>query len=151
VEALRESRRGCVEVYGLWASARAHVAVGVARRLGCNLLIVAAGRSECEDIHDDVCTFADPSRAVFFPSWQVLPGDEVGPSDEIMAERLAVLERLAFAPAETKPFHIIAAVRSVVQLVVPKDLLAGQPNGSREAGRRPVHIGSQPQTVPVGL
>ncbi len=126
VEALEASRRTCIEVYGLWASARAHLAVGVAKRLGCNLLIVAAGRSESEDIHDDICTFADPSCAVFFPSWQVLPGDDVGPSDEIMAERLAALERLVFPPAETAPAHVIATVRSVMQLVVPKDLLASR-------------------------
>ncbi len=126
VEALETSRRSCVEVYGLWASARAHLAVGVAKRLGCNLLIVAAGRSESEDIHDDVCTFADPERVMLFPSWQVLPGDEVGPSDEIMSERLATLERLAFAPGEAKPFYVIASVRSAVQLVVPKELLASR-------------------------
>ena len=124
VEALEAARDSCVEVYGLWASAKAHLAVGVAKRLGCNLLVVAAGRSESEDVHDDVCTFSDPENTLLFPSWQILAGDEVAPSDEIISERMSTLERLAFAGSQTETLYIVTHPRSLVQLVAPKKLLA---------------------------
>ena len=123
---LETSPNRCVEVYGLWASAKAHLAAGVAKRLGCNLLIVAAGRSEADDIYDDVCTFADPQSVLLFPSWQVLPGDEVAPSDEIVSERMTTLERLAFAGGRTPPLCVVTHPRALVQPVVPQEVLAAR-------------------------
>jgi len=126
VEELETSRRSCVEVYGLWASAKSHLTAGVARRLGCNILIVAAGRSQSDDVHDDFCTFAEPERVLLFPPWQLLPGDEVAPSDEIMSERMTTLERLTFAGDGTSPIYVVTHPRSLVQPVLPRELLAAR-------------------------
>jgi len=123
VEALEGAHEPCVEVYGLWASAKAHLAVGVARRLGCGLLIVAAGTSEAEDVHDDISTFSDSENVLFFPSWQVLVADDVAPSDEIVAERMSTLERLASSPQQAPPVYVVTHPRSLMQLVVPPELL----------------------------
>jgi len=122
--ALEGAREPCVEVYGLWASAKAHLAVGVARRLGCGLLIVAAGTSESEDVYDDISTFSDSENVLLFPSWQVLVADDVAPSDEIVAERMSTLERLASGPQQDPPLYVVTHPRSLVQLVVPPELLA---------------------------
>jgi len=123
-EMLRDAPNSCVEVYGLWASAKAHLVVGVAKRLRCNLLVVTSGRSESEDVYDDVCTFAGSERVMLFPSWQVLPKDDIAPSDEVMSERIGTLERLTFTESEPAPFYVVSSVQSLVQLVAPREALA---------------------------
>ena len=126
VEVLEGSYDSCAEVYGLWASAKTHLAVGIARRLGCGLLIVAAGTSESEEVYDDISTFSDSENVLLFPSWQVLVADDVAPSDEIVAERMSTLERLASDVDQGVPLYVVTHPRSLVQLVVPRELLAAQ-------------------------
>ncbi len=108
-----------VETAGPWGSGKSLIAVQAAQALGRSLLVVTAGRIEAEAVFDDVCTFAGEAAAAYFPAWEVLPTDSMAPSDDIVAERMNTLKRLAAAQARGETMHVVLPVRSLVQRVVP--------------------------------
>ncbi|MBI2434759.1 MAG: transcription-repair coupling factor [Candidatus Hydrogenedentes bacterium] len=114
-----------VEVVGPWGSAKSLIAVQTARELGCSLLIIAAGRTDAEQIHDDLTTFAGEDSVALFPAWEVLPSDTMDPADDIVAERMNTLQRMTAALEGQRPLHVVAPVRSLLQHVVRRKRLAG--------------------------
>jgi len=124
VQALRRQRAGLVEVAGPWGSAKTLMAVQTAQALDRSLLIVAPGRIEAEAIHDDLITFAGEERSALFPAWEVLPSDTMNPADDIVAERMNTLKRLATAMECEEPLYAVFPVRALLQHVVGrKDLV----------------------------
>ena len=118
----RKSRRD-IEVIGPWGSAKTAVAVQAAEALGRPLLVVASGRIEAEAIYDDLVTFAGEERCVLFPAWEVLPSDAMNPADDIVAERMNALKRLAAALEGGELIHAVFPVRSLLQYVVNRKRL----------------------------
>lgn len=118
----RKSRHD-VESAGAWGSGKTLLAVQAAQALGRTLLFVTAGRIEAEAVFDDCCTFAGDEAAAYFPAWEVLPTDSMAPSDDIVAERMNTLKRLAAAQARGDIMHVVLPVRALVQRVInPKRL-----------------------------
>ncbi len=113
------------EVVGLWGSAKAAVAVQVALEANRPLLLLAAGRLEAEAIHDDLCTFAGEERTCLFPAWEVLPSDTMNPADDIVAERMNALMRLAAAKERGEAMCAVMPVRSLLQYVAGSKRLTG--------------------------
>lgn len=111
------------EVVGPWGSGKTLAAAQTAQALGCSLLIVAPGRIDAEAIHDDLTTFAGEESAALFPAWEVLPTDTMSPSDDIIAERMNTLKRLAAAMEAGAPMYVSLPVRSLLQCVVRRDHL----------------------------
>jgi len=62
-------------------------------------------------------------ETLVFPAWDCLPYDRVSPTAEVMARRLAVLSRLAEAPAG--PLLVVATVNAVLQYLPPPEAIAG--------------------------
>ncbi|HOS03966.1 MAG TPA: CarD family transcriptional regulator, partial [Candidatus Hydrogenedentes bacterium] len=104
-----------VEVVGPWGCGKSLVAVQAAARLGRPVLVVAPGRIESENVHEDLCAFAPNAVNLVSPAWEVLPTDHMAPADDIVAERLNALEQIAASSKEGTPFHLVAPVRSVLQ------------------------------------
>ncbi len=112
-----------VEIVGPWGSGKSLLPLQVAAQLGAPLLFLTAGRLEAEGIHDDLCTFSDEDQAALFPAWEVLPTDTMSPADDIVAERMNTLKRLAAARDSDTPMMAVAPLRALLQYVVnPKRL-----------------------------
>ena len=131
---LSRGRAPLAEAVGPWGSGKSAVAAQTAEALGVPLLVVAPTRVEAEAIHDDLVTFAGEDGAALFPAWEVLPTDTMDPADDIVAERMNTLTRLAKAAEAGRPVHGVFPVRALLQYVVdPGRLAAGSMR--LEAGR----------------
>jgi transcription-repair coupling factor (superfamily II helicase) len=107
-----------VEVVGPWGSAKSLTAAQTALALDRPLVFLCAGRIEAEAVYDDLCTFAGEERVALFPAWEVLPSDTMNPSDDIVAERLDTMRRLATALEDGEALFLVLPVRSLMQRVV---------------------------------
>jgi len=112
-----------IEVVGTWGSAKSLIAAQTAEALNAPLVLITASRVEADAIFDDLSTFTDPDRCALFPAWEVLPSDAMEPSDDIVAERMNALVRLASAPAES-PMRVVLPVASALQYVIAPKALA---------------------------
>jgi len=120
---LGRAAKPLVEIVGPWGSGKSLAAVQAAAALGRSVLIVAPGRIEAEAIHDDLITFAGEENAALFPAWEVLPSDTMNPSDDIVAERMNTLQRLAAAMDAGQQMHVVVPVRSLLQRVIDRKRL----------------------------
>jgi transcription-repair coupling factor (superfamily II helicase) len=120
-EAIRAGR--AAEIVGPWGSAKSILACQAAAALGVSLLYVTTGRVESEGVLEDLLTFCGPDSAALLPAWEVLPTDIMAPADDIVAERMNTLERLATRPKDAPPIHTVVPVRSLLQCVANRDHL----------------------------
>ena len=111
------------EVVGPWGSAKSILAAQTAEALGVPLLYITTGRVESEGVIEDVQTFCDPDCVALLPAWEVLPTDVMAPADDVVAERMNTLERLANRPKGAKPVHAVVPIRSLLQCVANRDQL----------------------------
>ena len=118
---------GSKRVQGLQGGAHAFVLSLMAERAQRPILIVAPGAREAENLYDDLVFFlgADPesaplqSRLHLFPSWEVLPFENLSPHPENIAGRLEGLYKLV---EEASPI-LIATPAALMQRVIPKESL----------------------------
>ncbi len=90
-ETLREEGRASLE--GLWGASAPAVAAALLPDCPSTLLYVVAHIDAVDDARDDWRLLAGVDPPVF-PAWEALP-TEVDVSDEVLADRLRVLKRLA--------------------------------------------------------
>ncbi len=118
---------GSKRIQGLQGGAHAFVLSLLAERMQRPMLIVVAGAREAENLYDDLHFFlgavpsADPlrSRLHLFPSWEVLPFENLSPHPENIAGRLEGLYKLVEEPAPI----LIATPAALMQRVLPKEAL----------------------------
>lgn len=125
VAALSKKAKQHVEVVGPWGSSKTLVAVQAALELGRSLLILAPGRIEAEHIQNDLATFVGEEHSTLFPAWEVLPTDSMNPSDDIVAERMDTLKRLALSQEAGEPAYCVLPVRAFLQKVINRKRLLG--------------------------
>ena len=124
---LRGTWTGNKRVQGLQGGARAFVLSLVAERQRRPILIVAPGTREAEDLYEDLHFFLDadsstalsPSRVHLFPSWEVLPFENLSPHPENIAGRLEGIYQLV---EEAAPI-LIATPAALMQRVIAKPSL----------------------------
>jgi transcription-repair coupling factor (superfamily II helicase) len=121
-----KARAQGIEIVGPWGSAKALVAVQLARAAGASLLYLTAGRIESESAMDDLCAFAGADECAVLPAWEVLPTDAMQPADDIVAERMTALQHMANALEDGVPIYASVSVRSFLQPVVRRDTLTGE-------------------------
>lgn len=114
-----------VEAVGPWGSAKTAIAVQTAQTLGRSLLVITRARTEAEGVFEDLCTFAGEPACALFPAWEVLPNDLMPPADDIMAERMNTLERLANAQRLGQPMYVSLPLDALLQYVPRADHLLG--------------------------
>ncbi len=122
-ETLRSGQAPAVDAVGLWGSSKALIAVQIAETLERPLLLVTKSRIEAESVYEDLATFADPDRCAHLPAWEVLPTDVMDPADDIVAERMYTLQRLAGAMRAGDSNYTVAPVRSLLQYVIGREHL----------------------------
>jgi transcription-repair coupling factor (superfamily II helicase) len=118
---------GSKRVQGLQGGAHAFVLSLMTERAQRPILIVAPGAREAENLYDDLMFFlgAEPvtaplqSRLHLFPSWEILPFENLSPHPENIAGRLEGLYKLVEEPAPI----LIATPAALMQRVIPKESL----------------------------
>jgi len=116
-DALSDARRLPVQVGGLWGASKSLLAAEAARSSGSSLVVVAPSNAEADHITEDLAVFLPEYDALMYPAWGVLPDDVMPPSEEVMSDRMAVLERLLFRPADASPLVVVAPVRALMHEV----------------------------------
>ncbi|MGI4894488.1 MAG: transcription-repair coupling factor [Janthinobacterium lividum] len=86
------------------------------------LLVVTATGRESEDLATWLRCYLPPDSVAEFPAWETLPHERLSPRSDTVAQRLAVLRRLAH-PAPDDPTAgevrvVVAPVRAVLQPLV---------------------------------
>jgi transcription-repair coupling factor (superfamily II helicase) len=120
--------RGPKRIQGVQGGARAFVLSLIAERLPRPILIIAPGAREAENIFDDLSFFlgADAETAPFgsrlhlFPSWEVLPFENLSPHPENIAGRLEALYKFV---EESAPI-VVATPAALMQRVIPRESLS---------------------------
>jgi transcription-repair coupling factor (superfamily II helicase) len=118
---------GSKRVQGLQGGARALVLSLVAAQARRPMLIVASSARDAENLYEDLNFFlgAEGSqeplrdRVHLFPSWEVLPFENLSPHPENIAARLEGLYKLVEEPAPI----LIASPAALMQRVIAKDAL----------------------------
>ena len=124
---LQGSWTGSKRVQGLQGGARAFVPALAANRLNRPILVVCAGASAAENFYHDLNFFLGEERAQaplgkrvhLFPSWEVLPFENLSPHPDNLAGRLEGLYQLIEAPAPI----LIAAPAALMQRVIARETL----------------------------
>ena len=135
---------GSKRIQGLQGGARAFVISLAAHRLNRPIVVICASAREAEHLYEDLNFFLGEERSGaplqkrvhLFPSWEVLPFENLSPHPENIAGRLEGLYKLVEEPAPV----LIATPAALMQKVIPKEslkrsylyLVAGQ-ELSREA------------------
>lgn len=126
VRALKNQPTRPIDLVGPWGAAKTLIAVQAAEAMGASLLIISQGRIEAEGIQDDLGTFAGEGLTALLPAWEVLPTDRMGPADDVVAERMDTLKRLAAGMDRGKPMRAVVSIRALLQRVVGRAELASQ-------------------------
>jgi len=115
-----------VDVVGAWGAGKTVMALQTAAARDSSLLVVTAGRTEAEAVYEDLCTFAGEDRCALLPAWEVLATDVMAPADDIVAERMDTLKRLAGAMEHGETLYTAISVRALMQYVVPPEQLVSR-------------------------
>src|SRR4026207_723345 len=118
---------GSRRIQGLQGGARAYMLALAARRAHRPVLIVCPSAREAEYLYEDLIFFLGEAdsraplqkRVHLFPSWEVLPFENLSPHPENIAGRLEGLYKLV---EESAPI-LIAAPAALMQRVLPKESL----------------------------
>ena len=90
---------------------------------GKTILVITSNQNRAELLMDDLKYFFHylnlKTNALFFPSWEVLPYEDIPAPNEVSGERLEVINRLR----NSENLFIVAPVESIMQTVVPKKWL----------------------------
>ncbi|MBU0700945.1 transcription-repair coupling factor [bacterium] len=85
-----------VSISGLHGSSKAFVLAGFLEQLNKSVLIISPRIHDAEQLHEDLQAFCtSPLTVDYFPSLEVLPYEENPPSDELIGQRFAILNRLS--------------------------------------------------------
>lgn len=95
--------------------ARPFLLASMVSHLELPVLAVVARAEEADHLARDVQAFLGRDGAEVFPGWEVLPGEPLSPSVDVMGRRLHALARLQAADA----FVLVTTAQGAVQLVAP--------------------------------
>ena len=144
-ETLRTQPAQDLRVAPLISAARPPIIAMLARQVRLPLLIVTARLEQSARLREDLCQWLDDEQVLLFPAADALPYEHMSVGDEVIAERLRVLQTLrdwrsvdpdASAPVIVAPIKALmqptltpsvleAAIRSLTvdQQAEPRDLL----------------------------
>jgi len=111
----------CVE--GLTGSSRALFLANLCRAASSPILVLTAGQNAGESLLGDMRYFIRHEKFKFsprfFPSWELLPYEDLSPLREISGERLNILNRLSRGQCPL----LVAPVEAVLQYIMPRKAL----------------------------
>jgi transcription-repair coupling factor (superfamily II helicase) len=118
---------GAKRIQGLQGGARAYAIALVAARARRPILVVTSSARDAENLFDDLAFFLGEDRGLaplgkrlhLFPSWEVLPFENLSPHPDNIAGRLEGLYKLV---EDSTPI-LIATPAALMQRVIPKEAL----------------------------
>ena len=124
---LRGTWTGGKRIQGIQGGARAYLLALVAAEAQRPMLVIAPSANQAENLYDDLAFFLGEQRGApplrrrlhLFPSWEVLPFENLSPHPENIAGRLEGLYKLVEEPAPI----LIATPAALMQRVIPKEAL----------------------------
>jgi transcription-repair coupling factor (superfamily II helicase) len=113
-----------LRVAPLIGAARPPVIALLARQLRQPLLVVTARLEQAARLREDLCQWLDDEQVLLFPAADALPYEHMSVGDEVIAERLRVLQalrgwRAAAVDAEATAPVIVAPVKALMQPTLP--------------------------------
>ncbi len=124
---LRGTWAGSKRIQGIQGGARAYLLALAAADGQRPMLVIAPSANQAETLYDDLGFFLGEERGLaplrrrlhLFPSWEVLPFENLSPHPENIAGRLEGLYKLIEEPAPI----LIATPAALMQRVIPKETL----------------------------
>jgi transcription-repair coupling factor (superfamily II helicase) len=118
---------GSKRIQGLQGGARAYLLALVAARTSRPILVVTSSVRQAESLYEDLSFFLGENRALpplrrrlhLFPSWEVLPFENLSPHPDNIAGRLEGLYKLV---EESAPV-LISTPAALMQRVIPREAL----------------------------
>lgn len=104
----------------LWNSPKALIGALLSSAVNHHLLIVTGTSQEEMQLFHDIAFFSK-NRVLEFPSWEMLPSENVPPSPDIVGERYEVLKEIVEAK---EPLIILASLQSCLQKLLPPKLFS---------------------------
>src|SRR5258708_6632515 len=92
----------------LWDGSKAALIWLIAKATNKHVLVIC-GHSY-DRLYDDISFF--PTKAIDFPSWETLPGEEIAPNVDLVGKRLQVLHSIM---NDLGPHLILAPLQAVLQ------------------------------------
>lgn len=85
------ARELCIS--GLWGSSRSCLVASLKKRFPFPALFITPTGEEAEKAEEDLRSLSE-DEVHLFPAWETLPGEDLSPCPDIVADRLIVLEKL---------------------------------------------------------
>lgn len=114
IEALRKGKREQL-LYGLTGSCKTFIQAAIAEALQINCIIVTHQAAQAEQTFADLQAFLPGDRVFYFPAQDIMPYAVDARSQEIIARRLAVLERLNSGKISV----VVAPVEALLSKLMP--------------------------------
>lgn len=102
----------------LWDTPKALYLLYLMRATSRSIIVITSGEKEQRLLND--IEYFSPGTALEFPSWEMLPGDEVNPSPDIVGKRLSILGELA---KRKTPSILLTPLQGLLQKLPAKDSL----------------------------
>ncbi len=110
------------ETFGLLGSSGAYLLSALLAATDETLLVVAPDARQGQQFASDLDFYhGRPGEIFFFPHWEMRPYEPLTPHPEVEAARLAALAALH----EGRARAVVCTVRSLMQRVIPRDVLGG--------------------------
>lgn len=110
---------GSILLEKLWDSPKALVALKAQKELGCSVLIITGGERQ-EKLLDDL-SFFSPQECLEFPSWEILPSEEISPNLDIVGRRFEILDKIKKSRSSQ---IIVTSLQGALQKILPKEKLS---------------------------
>lgn len=104
-------------VFGLAGSQRSYLFAGAAY-LGRSILAITPGETEAGTLADDLSSLLPQMDVKFFPVWQMLPYQVLARSNEVVSQRLSVLEKLQ----NNEPIIVVSSVEALLRRLTPPEI-----------------------------
>ena len=114
-----DSSRGEVALRGLRGSYLAYLLSEAVKEEKGPFLVLTPTASEAETILGDLNFYLGKGRLISYPSWEILPYENLSPLPDIVGERMAALYALLTGEVDV----VVAPVTSVMQRTVPRSFL----------------------------
>ncbi|SHF39204.1 transcription-repair coupling factor [Desulforamulus putei DSM 12395] len=104
-------------VFGLSGSQRSYLFAGLAEA-GGPVLVVTPGEAEAGVLVDDLTSLLPEMQVQLFPAWQLLPYQVLAHSNEVLAQRLRVLDKLTTG----EPVLVVTSVEALLRRLAPPEV-----------------------------
>jgi len=113
-----------IHIEGLRESSRAFFLSRLIQSISRQVIVLTPNQNTGEKLIGDLryfCKFNRVQKNIrFFPSWEVVPYENISPSSEVMGERLEILQLLQ----RNEISLLVVPVDSIMQCVIPRKELS---------------------------